>query len=44
MSCEIVSGYAKAYGFDNRKGAPSKTDHAWNAVEIDRHCYLMESA
>jgi len=43
MPCEIVSGYAKGYGFDDREGAPSKTDHAWNAVEIDRHWYLMES-
>ncbi|CAF5028164.1 unnamed protein product, partial [Rotaria sp. Silwood1] len=43
MSCEIVSGYSKGYGFDEREGAPSETDHAWNAVEIDHHWYLMES-
>jgi hypothetical protein len=43
MTCEIISGYAKGYGFDNREEAPSKTDHAWNAVEIDNHWYLMES-
>ncbi|CAF4158276.1 unnamed protein product, partial [Adineta steineri] len=43
MPCEVVSGYAKGYGFDNRKGAPIETDHAWNAVEIDGHWYLIES-
>ncbi|CAF4370582.1 unnamed protein product [Rotaria sp. Silwood2] len=43
MPCEIVSGYAKGYGFESRTDAPSKTDHAWNAVEIDRHWYLMDS-
>jgi hypothetical protein len=43
MKCEIVSGYSKGYGFEYRKNPPVKTDHAWNAVEIDSHWYLMES-
>ncbi|CAM4925995.1 unnamed protein product [Rotaria socialis] len=44
VPCEIISGYAKGYGFDDRNGAtPMETDHAWNAVEIDDHWYLMES-
>jgi hypothetical protein len=43
MPCEIVGGYSKGYGFDDREGAPAETDHAWNAVEIDHHWYLMES-
>ena len=43
MPCEIVGGYAKGYGFDKREGAPTETDHAWNAVEIERRWYLMES-
>ncbi|CAF4771536.1 unnamed protein product, partial [Rotaria magnacalcarata] len=43
VPCEIISGYAKGYGFENRKDAPTETDHAWNAVEIDHHWYLMES-
>ncbi|CAF3205053.1 unnamed protein product, partial [Rotaria sp. Silwood2] len=43
MQSEVVGGYSKGYGFDDRKDAPSKTDHAWNAVEIDRHWYLMDS-
>ncbi|CAF1192948.1 unnamed protein product [Adineta steineri] len=43
MLCEVVSGYAKGYGFDYREGAPTETDHAWNAVEIDGHWYLIES-
>ena len=43
MPCEIVSGYSKGYGFEAREDAPSETDHAWNAVQIDRHWYLMES-
>ena len=43
MPCEVVGGYAKGYGFDEREEAPSETDHAWNAVEMDGHRYLMES-
>jgi transglutaminase/protease-like cytokinesis protein 3 len=43
MTCKIVSGYAKGYGFDNREEASSEIDHAWNALEIDNHWYLMES-
>ena len=43
MPCEIVSGYSKGYGFDDREDAPTETDHAWNAVEIDHHWYLIES-
>ncbi|CAF3005667.1 unnamed protein product [Rotaria sp. Silwood2] len=43
IPCEIVSGYSKGYGFDDREGAPTETDHAWNAVEIYHHWYLMES-
>jgi hypothetical protein len=43
MLCEIVNGYAKGYGFDDRESAPSETDHAWNAVQIYHHWYLMES-
>ena len=43
IPCEKVSGYSKGYGFDSREGAPTETDHAWNAVEIDHHWYLMES-
>ncbi|CAF4914693.1 unnamed protein product, partial [Rotaria sp. Silwood1] len=30
IPCEIISGYAKGYGFENRTDAPSETDHAWN--------------
>ncbi|CAF0737044.1 unnamed protein product [Adineta ricciae] len=43
MPCEVVSGYSKGYGFDDREGAPSEVDHAWNVVEIDHHWYLVES-
>ncbi|CAF4447036.1 unnamed protein product, partial [Rotaria socialis] len=43
IPCEKVSGYSKGYGFDEREGAPTETDHAWNAVEIDHHWYLIES-
>ena len=43
MSCEIISGYSKGYGFDNRAGAPPEIDHAWNAVKIFNHQYLIES-
>ncbi|CAF1167744.1 unnamed protein product [Rotaria sordida] len=43
MPCEVVSGYSKGYGFEDRTDAPSETDHAWNAVEIGHHWYLMES-
>ncbi|CAF1009426.1 unnamed protein product [Rotaria sordida] len=43
MSCQVISGYAKGYEFENRIDAPNKTDHTWNAVEIDHHWYLIES-
>ncbi|CAF2067795.1 unnamed protein product [Rotaria magnacalcarata] len=43
IPCEKVSGYSKGYGFDEREGAPTETDHAWNAVEIDHRWYLIES-
>ncbi|CAF1289721.1 unnamed protein product [Adineta steineri] len=43
LKCEIVSGYSKGYGFDSREDVPTDTDHAWNAIEIDGHWYLMES-
>ncbi|CAF1088149.1 unnamed protein product [Rotaria sordida] len=43
IPCEKISGYSKGYGFDEREGAPDEIDHAWNAVEIDHHWYLIES-
>ena len=43
MSCKIVNGYVKDYGFGDREATFSQIDHAWNAVEIDGHWYLMES-
>ncbi|CAF0985557.1 unnamed protein product [Adineta steineri] len=43
LPCEVVGGYSKGYGFDDREGAPAETDHAWNVVEIYHHQYLMES-
>ena len=43
MSCEIISGYSKGYGFDDRAGAPPEIDHAWNVVKIFNHQYLIES-
>jgi hypothetical protein len=42
IPCEVVNGYSKGYGFEDRTNAPTRIDHAWNAVEIDRHWYLME--
>ncbi|CAF0914554.1 unnamed protein product [Adineta steineri] len=43
LPCETVVGYSKGYGFEDHDGAPTGTDHAWNAVQIDNHWYLMES-
>ena len=43
ISCEIVNGYSKDYGFDDCKNAPTEIDHAWNVLEIDGHYYLIES-
>ena len=43
MSCEVIGGYSKGYGFDDRESAPNETDHAWNAVEIYHHWYLIDS-
>jgi hypothetical protein len=43
MPCVVVSGFSKGYGFEYRQNPPTRTDHAWNAIEIDHHWYLMES-
>ena len=43
LPCQIVGGYSKGFGFEDRVDAPTRTDHAWNAVEIDKHWYLVES-
>ena len=43
MSCEIISEYAKGYGYDDRESASGETDHAWNAVQIDQHRYFIDS-
>lgn len=43
MTCQVISGYAKGYGFENHIDAPTKTDHVWNVAEIDDHWYLIES-
>lgn len=42
MPCEIVGGFSKGFGFEDRVDAPTRTDHAWNAVDIDGHWYLVE--
>jgi hypothetical protein len=42
INTEIVTGYSKGFGFEDRSDAPSRVDHAWNAVEIDGHWYLVE--
>ena len=43
LRCEVVSGYSKGHGFEIGTPPPTKTDHAWNAVEIDHHWYLLDS-
>ncbi|CAF2994685.1 unnamed protein product [Rotaria sp. Silwood2] len=43
MLCQIISGYAKGHEFENHIDIPTKSDHKWNAVEIDQHWYLIES-
>ncbi|MBI9068256.1 MAG: hypothetical protein JEZ09_13260 [Salinivirgaceae bacterium] len=42
ISCFIVSGYSKGYGFNpNRK--ITNADHAWNAVKIANKWYLLDA-
>ncbi|CAF3584566.1 unnamed protein product [Adineta steineri] len=43
ISCELVGGYSKEYAFYKREDAPTETSHAWNAVEIDGHWYLIDT-
>ncbi|CAF1295920.1 unnamed protein product [Rotaria sp. Silwood1] len=43
MPCEIINGYAKGFGLENSIDIPTETNHAWNAVEIDSHWYLIDS-
>ena len=45
MTCEEISGYSKGYGYDQREeqGVSLEKDHAWNAVQISDHWYLIDS-
>ena len=43
MPCEVINGCAKDYAFDGPEEAAFENNHAWNAVEIDAHWYLVES-
>ena len=44
LPCEKVSGYAKGFGHaDDPAATLSKTNHAWNAAQIDGHWYLLDS-
>ncbi|CAF4219466.1 unnamed protein product, partial [Adineta steineri] len=43
LPCKIINGYSKGYGFDIRSNASNQTDHAWNAVQINQHWYLIDS-
>jgi len=43
IPCEVITGYSKGYGFDNNADPLSAMYHAWNAVEIEQHWYLMDS-
>ena len=44
IPCEKISGYSKGVGYeDDKKTNFSETDHAWNAVPIDEHWYLLDS-
>ena len=42
LSCHVVGGFSKGFGFEDRIDAPTRTDHAWNAVDIDGRWYLVE--
>ena len=44
IPCEVVSGYGRGFGF--RVGQADnlgKTNHAWNAVKIQEHWYLVDA-
>ncbi|CAF3301800.1 unnamed protein product [Rotaria sp. Silwood2] len=42
LECKKINGYAKGYGFKQEKPAFNRTNHAWNAVHIDGHWYLVD--
>ena len=44
IPCETIEGYAKDYSFKIDQVTFSHTNHTWNAVQIDQHWYLLDSA
>ncbi|CAF3143516.1 unnamed protein product [Rotaria sp. Silwood2] len=43
IECKKISGYAKGYSFKLETSAFHRTNHAWNAVRLDGHWYLVDS-
>jgi len=43
ITCADISGYGRGYGFlSGRSVDVSEINHAWNAVQIDGHWYLVD--
>ena len=43
IKCKKISGYAKGHGFKVNQKTFTKTNHAWNAIELDGRWYLVDS-
>ena len=43
IECKKLSGYSKGYGFQIGQQSFTLTDHAWNAVHLEDHWYLVDS-
>ena len=43
IECKKLSGYSKGYGFKIGQQSFTRTDHAWNAVRLEDHSYLVDS-
>lgn len=43
IPCEVVSGFAKGYGYDPLGSVRPSSNHAWNAVTIQGRKYLVDA-
>jgi len=43
LECQVISGFAKGYGYNPGDKIEGKSNHAWNAVKIDGQWQLIDS-
>ena len=43
IECKTISGYAKGVGYTLERKSFDRANHAWNAVRLEAHWYLIDS-